>query len=94
MENNNHQHNHPNQKQVINRLSRIIGHTEAIKRMCIEEKECSEILIQIAAVKSALNNVGKIILQDHISHCVIEAAKNDDKEAIEQLNSAIDKFLK
>lgn len=89
-----HTHNHPNQKKVINRLSRIIGHTEAIKRMCEEERDCSEILTQIAAVKAALNNVGKVILQDHINHCVIEAAKNDDLEAIEKLNSAIDKFMK
>ena len=59
-------HQHPNQKKVINRLSRIIGHTEAIKRMCEEERDCAEILTQIAAVKSALNNVGKVILQDHI----------------------------
>lgn len=94
MENNNSNHNHPNKKQVINRMSRIIGHTEAIKRMCVEEKECTDILIQIAAVKSALNNVGKILLQDHISHCVIEAAKNDDDEALNNLNYAIDKFLK
>lgn len=94
MDNNNHSHSHPNQKQVINRLSRIIGHSEAIKRMCIEERECSEILIQIAAVKSALNNVGKIILQDHINHCIIDAAKNDDEEALNKLNTAIDKFFK
>ena len=89
-----HDHKHPNQKQIINRMSRIIGHTEAIKRMCIEEKDCTEILIQIAAVKSALNNVGKILLQDHINHCIIDAAKNDDEEAIEKLNTAIDRFLK
>ena len=88
---NTHDHKHPNQKQIINR---IIGHTEAIKRMCIEEKDCTEILIQIAAVKSALNNVGKILLQDHINHCIIDAAKNDDEEAIEKLNTAIDRFLK
>ncbi|MBU3812267.1 MAG: metal-sensing transcriptional repressor [Candidatus Niameybacter stercoravium] len=87
-------HKHPNQKQVINRISRIIGHTEAIKRMCIEEKECSEILIQIAAVKSALNNVGKLILQEHINHCVMEAVENNDMKVIEDLNKAIDKFIK
>ena len=91
---NTHDHKHPNQKQIINIMSRIIGHTEAIKRMCIEEKDCTEILIQIAAVKSALNNVGKILLQDHINHCIIDAAKNDDEEAIEKLNTAIDRFLK
>lgn len=89
-----HGHNHPNHKKIINRLSRIIGHAEAIKRMCEEERDCSEILTQIAAVKSALNNVGKVILQDHINHCVIDAIKDDDLEALERLNSAIDKFMK
>ena len=62
--------------------------------MCIDEKDCTEIIIQLAAVKSALNNVGKILLQDHINHCIIDAAKNDDEEAIEKLNTAIDRFLK
>lgn len=88
------EHNHPQRKQVINRMARIIGHAEAIKRMCEEGRECSEILIQIAAVKSALNNVGKIILKDHIDHCVIDAVENDDKEVLEKLNDAIDKFIK
>lgn len=88
------QHNHPNQKQIINRMSRIIGHSEAIKRMLEEEKECSEILIQIAAVKSALNNVGKLVLKDHINHCVIKAVENKDDQALERLDDAIDKFIK
>lgn len=87
-------HNHPNQKQIINRMSRVIGHAESIKRMLEEEKECSEILIQIAAVKSALNNVGKLVLKDHIRHCIVEAVENDDKEAIGKLDDAIDKFMK
>lgn len=88
------QHKHPNQKQIINRMSRIIGHSEAIKRMLEEEKECSEILIQIAAVKSALNNLGKLVLKDHINHCIIEAAENKDDKVLEKLDEAIDKFIK
>ncbi|WP_372994370.1 metal-sensing transcriptional repressor [Lutispora sp.] len=89
-----HEHNHPQQKQVINRMSRIIGHAEAVKRMIEEGKDCSEILIQIAAVRSALNNVGKLILEDHINHCVLEAIENKDKEPLEKLNAAIDKFIR
>ncbi|KAB3527287.1 metal-sensing transcriptional repressor [Alkaliphilus serpentinus] len=87
-------HKHPNQKKIINRMSRIIGHSEAIKRMLEEEKECGEILIQIAAVKSALNNVGKLILKDHINHCIVETAVNEDDQALEKLAEAIDKFIK
>ncbi len=88
------EHNHTQKKQVINRMARIVGHTEAIKRMCEEGKECSEILIQIAAVRSALNNVGKIILDDHVNHCVTNAIKNQDKEVLKKLSDAIDKFVK
>ncbi len=85
---------HPQSKQIINRMARIAGHTEAIKKMCEEGKECSEILIQIAAVKSALNNVGKLILEDHINHCIYEAVENKNKEVLDKLNDAIAKFLK
>lgn len=87
-------HTHPNQKQLINRMSRVIGHAESIKGMLEKEQECSDILIQIAAVKSALNNVGKLVLKDHINHCIVEAAKNDDQEALQKLEEAIDKFMK
>ena len=85
---------HPQSKKIIDRLARIVGHTEAIKRMCEEGKECSEILIQIAAVKSALNNVGKLILEDHINHCIYEAVENENKEVLDKLNDAIAKFIK
>ncbi len=87
-------HVHKERKNVINRLSRISGHAEAIKKMYEEEKDCEDILIQITAVKSALNNVGKIILQDHIDSCLAKAIEEEDKEAINKLNSAIDKFMR
>ena len=64
MENNkehNHNHSHKNTKAVINRLSRAIGHLESVKRMVEEGRDCSEVLIQVSAVKSSINNIGKII---------------------------------
>ncbi len=88
------EHNHPQRKQIVNRMARIVGHANAVKRMCEEGKDCTDILIQISAVKSALNNVGKLILEDHVKHCVTEAVENDDKEALEKLKEAIDKFVK
>lgn len=89
-----HEHKHPNQKKIINRMSRAIGHAEAIKRMLVEGKDCSEILIQIAAVKSAFNNIGKLVLKDHINHCIVEAVENNNHEVLEQLDEAIDKYIK
>ena len=89
-----HTHAHEHTKAVINRLSRAIGHLESVKKMVEEGKDCSEVLIQLAAVKSAVNNTGKLILKDHIEHCIVHAIENDDKEAIEQLSVAIDRFMK
>ncbi len=89
-----HSHTHTNTKAVLNRLARAIGHLEAIKRMVEDGRDCSEVLIQLAAVRSAINNTGKIILQDHIEHCIVEAAIEGDHEALEELNKAIEQFIK
>lgn len=83
-----------NTKAVINRMSRAIGYMETIKKMIEEGRDCSEILIQIAAVKSAINNIGKIVLQDHMNHCVVYAVESNDQEVLDNLSVAIDKFLR
>lgn len=89
-----HTHSHAHTKAVVNRLSRAIGHLESIKRMVENGRDCSEVLIQLSAVKSAINNTGKIILQDHIEHCIVDAIEHDDKEALKELEKAIDRFMK
>ncbi|GMQ56136.1 metal-sensing transcriptional repressor [Vallitalea sediminicola] len=89
-----HKHQHTNTQAVINRLSRAIGHLQSVKKMVEDDRDCSEILIQVAAVKSAVNNIGKIILQDHINHCVVDAVKTGDEKVLEDLSKAIDKFMK
>lgn len=89
-----HTHTHQNTKAVLNRLSRAIGHLESIKRMVEDGRDCSEVLIQLSAVKSAINNTGKVILQDHIEHCIVDAVESGDKQALEELSKAIDRFIK
>lgn len=90
----NHTHTHTQTKVVMNRLARISGHIEAIKRMISEGRDCSEVLIQISAVDSALVSVGKIILRDHIDHCIVDAVHHDDEAAIDNLKKAISTFIK
>ena len=89
-----HHHSHAHTKAVLNRMSRAIGHMESIKRMIEDGRDCSEVLIQLSAVKSAINNTGKVILEDHIKHCLVDAIESGDMEAIEELNKAIDRFVK
>ena len=89
-----HPHVHENTKAVLNRLSRAIGHLQSVRKMVEDGRDCSEVLIQIAAVRSAINNVGKVILQDHIQHCIVDAVEQDDAQALDDLCQAIDKFIK
>ena len=89
-----HPHVHENTKAVLNRLSRAIGHLQSVRKMVEDGRDCSEVLIQIAAVRSAINNIGKVILQDHIQHCLVDAVENDDEQALDDLCQAIDKFIK
>ena len=89
-----HGHVHENQKAVLNRLARAIGHLEKVKRMVEEGYDCSEVLVQLAAVRSALDNTGKVILQDHMRHCMVDAVAAGDTDAIDDLCQAIDKFMK
>ena len=89
-----HPHIHENQRAVVNRLSRAIGHLEKVKRMVEEGADCSEILIQLAAVRSALDNTGKVILKDHLRHCILDAVADGETDSIDDLCQAIDKFMK
>ena len=93
-ESHSHGHIHENQKAVVNRLARAIGHLEKVKRMVEAGHDCSEILVQLAAVRSALDNTGKVILKDHMRHCMVDAVTAGDEDAIDDLCDAIDKFMK
>lgn len=88
-----HTHSHTQTKAVLNRLSRAIGHLESVRRMVADGRDCTEVLIQLAAVRSALNNTAKVILKDHIEHCIADAAENGDTAALEQLENAIERFM-
>lgn len=88
-----HTHNHQQTKAVINRLSRAIGHLESVKRMVENGEDCSQVLIQIAAVRSALSSTAKVILKDHMEHCIADAFQTGDEEELEALSKAIDKYI-
>lgn len=89
-----HTHSHTQTRAVINRLARAIGHLERVKAMVEEGRDCAEVLIQLAAVRSAINNTGKVILKDHLEHCIVDAVQTQDFAAIDELNRAIEQFVK
>lgn len=91
-----HSHSHPHKhtKQVVNRLARATGHLDKVKRMVERGDDCTEVLIQLSAVIAALNRAGKVILEDHIENCIVDAVRVGDEKAIEDLKNAIDRFVK
>lgn len=87
-----HGHTHTQTRAVINRLSRAIGHLEHVKRMVEDGRDCTEVLVQLAAVRSALNSTAKVILKDHLEHCISDAG-GGEQDQLQALNAAIDKFM-
>jgi DNA-binding FrmR family transcriptional regulator len=89
-----HTHNPESLKQIINRLSRIEGHIRGVKNMVQDNQPCPDVLIQIAAVRGALNRVARMILDAHLSDCIARAAETGTIESeIAELKSALDRFL-
>ena len=89
-----HHHDEESMRRLVNRLSRIEGHVRGIKTMVQENRPCPEVLVQVAAVRGALDRVARIILDELLSECIARAAKegNIDTE-IEELKAALDRFL-
>ncbi len=95
-----HQHSHSHShdpeslKQIINRLSRIEGHIRGVKNMVQENQPCPDVLIQIAAIRGALNRVSRMILDAHLTDCIARAAETGTIETeLDELKSALDRFL-
>lgn len=83
---------------IIKRLSRIEGQVKGIQKMVEDERYCVDILVQISAIRSAINRVGNIILENHIKGCVSNSIKEGDTEEsdelISELMETINKFTK
>ena len=71
-------------KKLQNRLNRITGQINGISKMIEENRYCSDVLTQIAAVEKALEQVGYIILEEHMKSCVIDDIKKDNLSSLEE----------
>ena len=87
-------HTHTQTKAVLNRMARLIGHLQSTKKMIEDGRDCSEVLIQLSAVDAAIKAVQRIILQDHLEHCIVDAVKEGDTAALERLNKAVEQFIR
>jgi DNA-binding FrmR family transcriptional regulator len=87
-------HVHKRRKEVSDRLARIEGHVRGLKKMVEEDKTCPEILLQVVAIRAALNKVSRIVLEDHVETCLKEAATSGETEQhLEELKEALSKLI-
>ena len=81
-------------KDLLNRLNRVEGQVRGIKRMVEENIYCPDILIQVSAVKAALDSFNSELLSNHIRTCVTEDIKNGDESSIDELVATVKKIMK
>lgn len=89
-----HVHSEESLRRIVNRLSRIEGHIRGIKMMVQESRSCPDVLIQLAAVRGALDRVSRMILDEHLTECIARAAREGNiEDEIDELKAALDRFL-
>lgn len=85
---------HTKTRQIVNRLARIEGHVSAVRDMVLQDRPCPDVLTQLAAIRAALDQVGRLVLGDHLTHCVVEAAQRGNaRRTLADLNAALDRFI-
>ena len=88
-----HLHDPAETKRQINRISRMIGHLEHIKKMIAANEDCADVLIQLSAVKSAVSGLGKEIIKVHIDHCIAHAVEDGDTEMINEFMTSMQIYI-
>lgn len=88
-----HFHSPEEKKKQLNRLAKSIGHLQHVKVMIENDEDCADVLVQISAVESALHNLGKEIINEHMTHCITHAIEDGDTKAVEEFQKAIKKFI-
>lgn len=94
-----HKHSREENARLVNRMARIIGHANKVKSMLAEDdRNCTEVLIQLAAVRAALTSLSKLILEQHINECMTEMSEFENeeerREAIDGLMDVVNQFIK
>jgi DNA-binding FrmR family transcriptional regulator len=81
-------------EQLLNRLNRIEGQVRGLRRMVEEDRNCFEVLKQVAAVDGAMKSLGRVILDSHLRGCVSEAMRSDRRNdrLIDEVMEVFDKF--
>ena len=90
-------HHHRGEKlnqNLVNRLNRLEGQVRGVKGMVEKEVYCNDILIQVRAIRSALDSVSKLVLENHVRNCLSERIRAGDQNSVDELMEIIGRILK
>lgn len=87
-------HSEKEKNTLISRLNRIEGQVRGIKGMIEKDVYCDDVLNQIASVQSALNGVGKLLLEHHMRSCIIDRIQEGDTDVLTELLTTMNKLMK
>ncbi len=88
-----HYHDPAEKKRQLNRLAKAIGHLKHVQTMIENDEDCAEVLTQLSAVNAALKNLGKEIINEHMTHCIAHAIADGNLELVEEFQKAVQKFI-
>lgn len=80
-------------KNIINRLNRVIGQLEGIKKMISDDRYCEDVLIQLSASEKAIKNISAIIFESHVKTCIVDNIKNGNDESIDEVVELFKRFI-
>jgi len=85
---------HAHYEDVDKRLARIEGHVRGVRKMWQEQRPCPEVLLQLAAVRAALQQAARLIMRDHVESCIAKAVEKGKGEgAVEELTEALERLM-
>ncbi len=87
-------HSDKTKQNLVSRLNRIEGQIRGVKGLIEKDTYCDDVLNQIASIQSALNGVGKLLLESHMKSCVVERIQEGDTEVIGELLTTMQKLMK
>ena len=88
-------HHKLKKEDVIKRMNKIIGQLNGVRKMIEQDRDCPDILLQIASARSALGKLGLMITEDHMEHCISDSfQKGKGQQAIVSMSNAIKHMLK
>ena len=79
-------------KALINRINRITGQMNGVKRMIEEDRYCDDVLIQLAAIEKSIKSLATVILEDHMKTCLVSSIQNGDTSVVDEIVDLFKRF--